>query len=85
MFKAMLRQEIGWFDSDDNTTGVLVGTLSEDGRNVQSVRKRRLLLLYSTITIHNFILFVTVLAVKKNNYYQIVTAKLVYQNEDYFS
>ena len=37
-FKAMLRQEIGWFDNDENTTGILIGTLSDDGRNVQAVR-----------------------------------------------
>ena len=37
-FKAMLRQEIGWFDDDQNTTGILVGTLADDGRNVQAVR-----------------------------------------------
>ena len=36
-FKAMLRQEISWFDSEQNTTGILVGTLSDDGRNVQAV------------------------------------------------
>ena len=36
-FKAMLRQEIGWFDNEENTTGILVGTLSDDGRNVQAV------------------------------------------------
>lgn len=36
-FKAMLRQEIGWFDEDQNTTGILVGTLADDGRNVQAV------------------------------------------------
>ena len=36
-FKAMLQQEISWFDNEENTTGVLVGTLSDDGRNVQAV------------------------------------------------
>ena len=36
-FKAMLQQEIGWFDDNQNTTGILVGTLSDDGRNVQAV------------------------------------------------
>ena len=36
-FKAMLRQEMGWFDDDQNTTGILVSTLADDGRNVQAV------------------------------------------------
>ena len=36
-FKAMLQQEISWFDDNQNTTGILVGTLSDDGRNVQAV------------------------------------------------
>ena len=36
-FKAMLRQEIGWFDEVTNSTGALTNILSDDTRNAQGV------------------------------------------------
>ena len=36
-FKAMLRQEIGWFDEVTNSTGALTNVLSDDTRNAQGV------------------------------------------------
>ncbi|KAJ9063063.1 hypothetical protein DSO57_1003994 [Entomophthora muscae] len=34
-FDAMLRQEVGWFDRDANSTGGLVSTLSQDAQDIQ--------------------------------------------------
>lgn len=36
-FKAMMRQEMGWFDEEDHSTGALTSTLADDTRNVQGV------------------------------------------------
>ena len=36
-FKAMLRQEMGWFDETTNSTGALTNLLSDDARNTQGV------------------------------------------------
>lgn len=36
--EAMLRQEIGWFDDDRNSTGALTSRLSADAAAVQAVR-----------------------------------------------
>lgn len=38
-FKAMLRQEIGWFDDDKNSTGALTTRLAGDAAQVQGVSK----------------------------------------------
>lgn len=38
-FKAMLRQEIGWFDDDKNSTGALTTRLAGDAALVQGVSK----------------------------------------------
>ena len=32
-FKAMLRQEMGWFDEVTNSTGAITNVLSDDARN----------------------------------------------------
>lgn len=37
-FKAMLRQECGWFDRKENSVGFLSSNLSGDAANVQNVR-----------------------------------------------
>lgn len=37
-FEAMLRQECGWFDDEDNAVGILGAHLSGDAANVQNVR-----------------------------------------------
>lgn len=36
-FGAMLRQECGWFDEEENAVGVLASHLSGDASNVQNV------------------------------------------------
>ena len=36
-FQAMLRQEIGWFDDERNSTGALTAKLASDGGKVQGV------------------------------------------------
>lgn len=36
-FKAMLRQECGWFDDENNAIGSLSAHLSGDAANVQNV------------------------------------------------
>ena len=36
-FKAMLRQEIGWFDDERNSTGALTTRLASDAGQVQGV------------------------------------------------
>ena len=36
-FKAMMRQEMGWFDEEEHSTGALTSTLADDTRNVQGV------------------------------------------------
>ena len=40
LFKAMLRQEMGWFDEEKHSTGALTTRLSEDAAQVQGVRRR---------------------------------------------
>ncbi len=37
VFKAMLRQEMGWFDEEKHSTGALTTRLSEDAAQVQGV------------------------------------------------
>lgn len=37
-FKAMLRQECGWFDKKENSVGFLSSNLSGDAANVQNVK-----------------------------------------------
>lgn len=34
-FKAMLRQEIGWFDEERNSSGALITRLADDAAKVQ--------------------------------------------------
>ncbi len=36
-FKAMLRQDIGWFDDERNSSGALVTRLANDASQVQGV------------------------------------------------
>ena len=36
-FRAMLRQEIGWYDEEKNSTGALTTRLSADAGQVQGV------------------------------------------------
>ena len=36
-FKAMMRQEMGWFDEEEHSTGALTSALADDTRNVQGV------------------------------------------------
>ena len=38
-FKAMLRQDIGWFDNERNSSGALTTRLSSDAGQVQGVSK----------------------------------------------
>ena len=38
-FKAMLRQEIGWFDEKVNSTGALTTRLASDTSDVKGVRE----------------------------------------------
>ena len=38
-FKAILRQEIGWFDHDRNSSGALTTRLANDAAQVQGVRR----------------------------------------------
>jgi len=38
-FSAMLRQEVGWFDDERNSVGVLCARLSGDAASVQGVSK----------------------------------------------
>lgn len=37
-FEAMLRQEMGWFDEERNSTGALCARLSSDAAKIQGVR-----------------------------------------------
>jgi ATP-binding cassette subfamily B (MDR/TAP) protein 1 len=37
-FASMLRQEIGWFDRPENSTGSLCARLSSDAANIQGVK-----------------------------------------------
>ena len=39
-FRAMLRQEIGWFDEERNSTGALTTRLANDAGQVQGVSYR---------------------------------------------
>ena len=41
-FKAMLRQEIGWFDEERNSTGALTTRLADDAAKVQGAAGIRL-------------------------------------------
>ena len=36
-FRSILKQEIGWFDDERNSTGILTLRLSQDAANVQGV------------------------------------------------
>lgn len=36
-FEAMLKQECGWFDDNNNSVGALVNRLSDDAANIQTV------------------------------------------------
>ena len=36
-FRAMLKQEIGWFDDERNATGALITRLSNDAAQVEGV------------------------------------------------
>ena len=38
-FKAMLRQEIGWYDEERNSTGALTTRLANDAGQVKEVSK----------------------------------------------
>jgi len=38
-FEAMMKQEIGWFDLQENNTGALCQKLSGDASAIQGVRK----------------------------------------------
>ena len=39
-FKAMLRQEIGWYDEERNSTGALTTRLANDAGQVQGVNTK---------------------------------------------
>jgi len=41
-FRAMLRQDIGWFDNERNSSGALVTRLALDAAQVQAVRHYQL-------------------------------------------
>ena len=41
-FKAMLRQEIGWFDQDRNSSGALTTRLADDAAKIQGATGTRL-------------------------------------------
>ena len=47
-FKAMLRQEIGWFDEERNSSGALITRLADDASKVQGATGARLGLLIET-------------------------------------
>lgn len=36
-FEAMLKQECGWFDDNNNSVGALTSRLSDDAANIQTV------------------------------------------------
>ena len=40
-FNAILRQEIAWFDRQENSTGSLCARLASDAANVQGVRRQQ--------------------------------------------
>lgn len=48
MFKAMLRQEIGWYDRKENGVGALCAKLSGEAALVQGVSEIILTAIYST-------------------------------------
>ena len=48
-FKAMLRQEIGWFDQERNSTGALLARLADDASKVQGATGTHLAVLLETI------------------------------------
>ncbi|KAK9164532.1 hypothetical protein Syun_005434 [Stephania yunnanensis] len=51
MFSAMLRNEIGWFDMDRNSTGSLISTLAADATLVRSLLAERLSSIMQNISI----------------------------------
>ncbi|KAK9165117.1 hypothetical protein Scep_000308 [Stephania cephalantha] len=51
MFSAMLRNEIGWFDMDTNSTGSLISTLAADATLVRSLLAERLSSIMQNISI----------------------------------
>ncbi len=48
-FKAMLRQEISWFDDEKNSTGALTTRLAHDAAQVQGVSLTHCVCVYSTL------------------------------------
>ena len=48
MFKAMLRQDISWFDRRSNSTGALTTRLANDASEIQGVSDLRKFLLFFT-------------------------------------
>lgn len=60
-FSAMLKQEMGWFDDDENSVGALSARLTGDAANIQGVKRK----------IFNLILFFIFLFEKKKNVFSI--------------
>ena len=48
MFKAMLRQDISWFDRRSNSTGALTTRLANDASEIQGVSDLKKCLLFFT-------------------------------------
>jgi ATP-binding cassette subfamily B (MDR/TAP) protein 1 len=46
VFGTMLRQEIGWFDMEENSTGALCARLSTDASSIQGVRNSTLVQMF---------------------------------------
>lgn len=53
-FAAMLRQECGWFDEEENSIGILASHLSSDAANVQTVCTLIFCLIRTKFIIHFF-------------------------------
>lgn len=53
-FAAMLRQECGWFDEEENSIGILASHLSSDAANVQTVSTLIFCLIRTKFIIHFF-------------------------------
>ena len=49
-FKAMLRQEIGWFDQERNSSGILTTRLAIDASNIQGATGSRLATIMEVVT-----------------------------------
>lgn len=39
-FQAMLKQECGWYDDNNNSVGALTSRLSDDAANIQTVKTK---------------------------------------------